>query len=81
MLTELTPSENRRMDIDNERPARSPEIPQSPNAIPENMESPDAPALPIDPEQNESEDAVEEASDGSFPASDPPSFTRSTTQD
>ena len=35
-------------------------------------------ALPLDPEQNESEDEVEEASDESFPASDPPSFTRST---
>ena len=35
--------------------------------------------LPIDPEQKEHEDEVEEASDDSFPASDPPSFTRSTT--
>lgn len=35
-------------------------------------------ALPIDPEHRETEDEVEEASDDSFPASDPPSFTRST---
>jgi hypothetical protein len=69
------------MDIDNERPARSPEIPQSPNAIPENMESPDEAALPIDPEQTESEDKVDQASDESFPASDPPSHTGATTQD
>ena len=34
--------------------------------------------LPIDPELTESADEVEEASDESFPASDPPSFTRST---
>jgi hypothetical protein len=79
MTTESAHPENPRMDIDNERPARSPEIPQSPNAIPDNMESPDAPALPIDPDANESEDEVEEASDESFPASDPPSYTRSTT--
>ena len=38
-------------------------------------------ALPIDPEHGEHEDEVEEASDDSFPASDPPSFTRSTTSD
>jgi hypothetical protein len=37
--------------------------------------------LPIDPEHRETEDEVEEASDDSFPASDPPSFTRSTTAD
>ncbi len=33
--------------------------------------------LPIDPEQSESEDEVDEASDESFPASDPPSHSRS----
>jgi hypothetical protein len=35
--------------------------------------------LPLDPEQTESEDEVDEASDESFPASDPPSHSRSTT--
>ncbi|MEP7360337.1 MAG: hypothetical protein ABI744_02035 [Chloroflexota bacterium] len=35
--------------------------------------------LPIDPEATERGDEVEEASDESFPASDPPSYTRSTT--
>ena len=34
--------------------------------------------LPIDPEQHESQDEVDEASDESFPASDPPSYSRST---
>ena len=35
--------------------------------------------LPIDPEaQDKPSDDVEEASEDSFPASDPPSFTRST---
>ena len=38
-------------------------------------------SLPIDPEHRETEDEVEEASDDSFPASDPPSFTRSSTSD
>jgi hypothetical protein len=41
----------------------------------------DEQALPIDPEQTERQDPIEEASDESFPASDPPSFTRSTTAD
>jgi hypothetical protein len=45
------------------------------------MESPDEAALPIDPEQTESEDKVDQASDESFPASDPPSHTGATTQD
>lgn len=40
---------------------------------------PDEQTLPIDPEEHESEDKGDEASDDSFPASDPPSFTRSTT--
>jgi hypothetical protein len=67
------------MDIDNQRPARSPEIPQSPEAIPDNSHYADEQALPIDPEEAESQDEVDEASDESFPASDPPSHTRSTT--
>lgn len=67
------------MDIDSQRPVHSPEIPQSPDAIPDDQ--PDEQSLPIDPEVTETEDKVEEASDQSFPASDPPSFTRSTTQD
>jgi hypothetical protein len=67
------------MDIDNQRPARSPEIPQSPDAIPDNAHESDQPALPIDPDAAERDDVVEEASDDSFPASDPPSYTNSTT--
>jgi hypothetical protein len=67
------------MDIDNERPVRSPEIPQSPEATPDNAHYSDEQALPIDPDASESADEVEEASDESFPASDPPSYTRSTT--
>ena len=39
----------------------------------------DEQSLPIDPEKTERHDEVEEASDESFPASDPPSYTRSTT--
>jgi hypothetical protein len=81
MTTDSRRPENLGMEIDNERPVHSPEIPQSPEAIPDNMESPDNPALPIDPEANESEDEVEEASDDSFPASDPPSYTGATTKD
>ena len=46
---------------------------------PPSTENPDDQALPLDPEHRETEDEVEEASDDSFPASDPPSFTRSST--
>lgn len=65
------------MDIDNLRPVRSGEIPQSPEAVPDNAHRPDDAALPIDPEKIEKEDEVDEASDDSFPASDPPSHSRS----
>ena len=70
------------MDIPAERPVRSPEIPQSPEADPdEGQPLANDQTLPINPDATESEDAVEEASDESFPASDPPRFTRSTTKD
>lgn len=39
----------------------------------------DEQALPIDPERTESTDEVDEASDESFPASDPPSHSRAAT--
>ena len=48
-------------------------------ATPSQPSTPDEQPLPIDPEQNESEDEVDEASEESFPASDPPSYSRSTT--
>ena len=53
----------------------------NPTDEPEPSENTDADeqSLPIDPEKTEREDEVEEASDESFPASDPPSYTRSTT--
>ena len=43
--------------------------------------TPDEQPLPLNPEAQDapSDDPVEEASEDSFPASDPPSFTRSTT--
>ena len=47
-----------------------------PHRPPETTSTDDQP-LPIDPERTESEDEVDEASDESFPASDPPSHTRS----
>ena len=42
---------------------------------------PDEQALPLNPEAEDDhdEDEVDEASDDSFPASDPPSFTGTTT--
>jgi hypothetical protein len=51
---------------------------EQPTPLPDQQ---DDQSLPIDPEHRETEDEVEEASDDSFPASDPPSFTRSTTSD
>ncbi len=56
------------------KPTDSPE-PTSPS---DNSQT-DEQRLPIDPEQTESEDDVDEASDESFPASDPPSYSRSST--
>lgn len=52
----------------------------NPNDQPEPTNNPGAneQPLPIDPEKIENEDAVDEASDASFPASDPPSHSRST---
>lgn len=72
--TDRTRADNSCMDIENQRPARSPEIPQSPEAIPPD----DQESLPIDPDALETADQVEEASDESFPASDPPSHSGST---
>ena len=43
-----------------------------------NSDNTDDQPLPIDPEQTESDDEVDEASDESFPASDPPSYSRTT---
>jgi hypothetical protein len=53
----------------------------NPNDQPEPTKQPNADdqQLPIDPEEIETEDEVDEASDDSFPASDPPSYSRSTT--
>ena len=45
---------------------------------PTNSDNADDQSLPLDPEQTESDDEVDEASDESFPASDPPSYSRST---
>ncbi|HUP83301.1 MAG TPA: hypothetical protein VM284_03830 [Candidatus Limnocylindria bacterium] len=67
------------MNTSNQHPVH-PETTQSPQPPSPDRPQDDAP-LPIDPEATEREDEVEEASDESFPASDPPSFTRSTTQD
>jgi hypothetical protein len=53
----------------------------NPTDTPEPTRRPEADdqPLPIDPEQIESEDEIDEASDQSFPASDPPSHSRSAT--
>ena len=65
------------MNTSNQHPIHS-ETPQSPQ--PTNQDGPqDDQPLPLNPDVTESEDEVEEASDESFPASDPPSYTRSTT--
>jgi hypothetical protein len=70
--------DNLPMNMSNQRPVH-PETPQSPQPTSQDRPQNDDQALPIDPEQTEREDEVEEASDESFPASDPPSYTRSTT--
>ena len=67
------------MNMPSERPVRSPEIPQSPEAAPADEPRPEDQGLPTNPEPTENEADVEEASEDSFPASDPPSFTRSST--
>ena len=68
------------MNMPSERPVRSPEVPQSPEAVPdEGQPLSEDQTLPTEPEPTGIEDEVEEASEDSFPASDPPSFTRSST--
>ena len=51
------------------------EIPLPPSS------DPDAQQLPLVDHEGDADDDVQEASEESFPASDPPSFTRSTTGD
>jgi len=66
------------MNPTNQHPAH-PETPQPPEPTNRQMPRNDEQSLPIDPELNEREDEVDEASDESFPASDPPSHSRSAT--
>jgi hypothetical protein len=79
MTADSSHIENPRMDINVKRPVRAPEIPISPLPMTEEQDRAEDQNLPIDPEAIQREDEVEEASDDSFPASDPPSYTRSTT--
>ena len=66
------------MNPTNQRPPH-PETPQPPEPTSHPTPPTDEPPLPIDPEATNRKDPVEEASDESFPASDPPSYTRTTT--
>jgi hypothetical protein len=70
--------------VDN-RPMKTTDSDQPPMPLDNDPSTPDSfgrtddQPLPLDPEQIESEDEVDEASDESFPASDPPSYSRSST--